>query len=94
MNSSRQKDRARLDMFVHGANIAHFLSLLGRVTDEAKRTALMRLLTEEREKEKASWNLTTAGASAAGPLPSRELGAYDRAIDCDAEAAYLGSFRT
>ena len=68
-------------MFIHGANIAHFLSLLGRETDEAKRATILMLLAEEREKEKASWNLTTAGASPASPLPSRELGAYDRAMD-------------
>jgi hypothetical protein len=30
MNDSRQEGRERLDMFIHGANIAQFLSLLGR----------------------------------------------------------------
>jgi hypothetical protein len=72
MNSSRQQNRERLDMFIHGANIAHFLSLLGHETNEAKRATILMLLAEEREKEKASWNLTTAGASRTSPLPIRE----------------------
>ncbi|MGA2793333.1 MAG: hypothetical protein ABSE69_07320 [Roseiarcus sp.] len=79
MNSSRQQDRDRLAMFIHGANIAHFLSLLGRETNETKRAAILMLLAEEREKEKAACDLTTAGASPASPFPNRELGAHDRA---------------
>jgi hypothetical protein len=63
MNNSRQRDRDRLDMFIHCANIAHFLSLLGRETNEAKRASILMLLAEEREKEKVSWSLATAGAS-------------------------------
>jgi hypothetical protein len=72
MNNSRQRDRHRLDMFIHGANVAHFLSLLGRETNEAKRASILMLLAEEREKENVSWSLTTAGASRASPLPTRE----------------------
>jgi hypothetical protein len=81
MNSSRQKDRDRLDLFIHGANIAHFLSLLGHETNEAKRATILMLVAEAREKEKASWSLTTARAPSASPFPGRELGAHDRAMD-------------
>jgi len=72
MNSSRQKDRGRLDLFIQGANIAHFLSLLGHETNEAKRATILMLVAEEREKEKAAWDLTAAGASPASPLPTWE----------------------
>jgi hypothetical protein len=80
MNSSRQENRDRLDMFIHGAKMAHFLSLLGHEKSEAKRATILMLVAEEREKEKASWSLTTAGASSASPFPNRELGAHDRAV--------------
>jgi hypothetical protein len=72
MISSRQQDRERLDVFIHGANVAHFLSLLGRETDEAKRATILMLVAEEREKEKASWDLTTSRASQASRPPIRE----------------------
>ncbi len=72
MNSSRQRDRGRMDLFIHGANIAHFLSLLGHESNEAKRATILMLVAEEREKEKASWDLTAEGASRTSPLPTRE----------------------
>jgi hypothetical protein len=73
MNNSRQEDRDRLDMFIHGANVAHFLSLLGRETNEAKRASILMLLAEEREKEKVSWSLATAGDSRISPPLTRGL---------------------
>ena len=73
MNNSRQQDHERLNMFIYGANIAHFLSLLGRETDPAKRATLFGLLREEREKEQASSCSTMASPLPASPLPSGEL---------------------
>jgi hypothetical protein len=72
MNNSRQQDHVRQHVFIHGANVAHFLSLLGRETDEAKRATILKLVAEEREKEKTSWDLTTGRASQASLPPARE----------------------
>ena len=52
MDSSRHQDHVRQHVIIHGANIAHFLSLLGREADEAKRATILMLIAEEREKEK------------------------------------------
>lgn len=74
MDSSRHQDHVRQHVIIHGANIAHFLSLLGREADEAKRATILMLIAEEREKEKTSWDLTTGRASGGTylPTPTRE----------------------
>jgi len=74
MNNSRQQDHVRQHVFIHGANIAHFLSLLGRETDETKRATILMLVAEEREKEKTSWDLTTSRVPGGSLLstPTRE----------------------
>jgi hypothetical protein len=72
MMSSRLQDRERLDVFIHGANIAHFLSLFRHETDAAKRATILMLLAQEPGKENASWDLTTSRASGASPLPGRQ----------------------
>jgi hypothetical protein len=39
--------------FVHQKNLEHFRKLLARTTDDAERRLLMKLLEEERSKDKA-----------------------------------------
>ena len=75
MDSSRHQDHVRQHVIIHGANIAHFLSLLGREADEAKRATILMLIAEEREKEKTSWDLTTGRASGGNSPPNSNSGA-------------------
>ncbi len=73
MNNSCQQDHVRQHASIHGANVAHFLSLLRHETDEAKRATILMLVAEEREKDKASWDLTTSRASGGSLLPTPTL---------------------
>jgi len=69
MNKVSQQDGKDLAIFIHRANVAHFLGLLARETDRAKRDTLVDLLQAEHENEKARRRLTMVEASSAVYAP-------------------------
>jgi hypothetical protein len=45
-----------MDRFIRRENIKHYQELLKRTKDEAERQRILKLLAEEREKQKAAGN--------------------------------------
>jgi hypothetical protein len=52
MNDIPKEDRTSTDRFVRRQNIQHYVHLLEAVTDKAGRNTLLKLLAEERKKQK------------------------------------------
>jgi hypothetical protein len=72
MNGFHQEDCDSMQRFVRRENLIHFGQLLTIETDKAKRQVLVKLLTEEHEKQREAGDLTPrsrflCGAASADP---------------------------
>ena len=52
MNDFPKEDRTSTDRFVRRQNVQHYVHLLEAATDKAERNILLKLLAEERKKQK------------------------------------------